>query len=153
MADRGGWQDIIVGDRMAVDQEFSQRVADSEFSRQEWGLVMTAVEFEIENPGDAETARIVADTSKVEQVMPEMENIRSQMDAMGAGGGGGGGSSTGGGVFDSVKNALGLGGGGSGVDDDRLAAAERLAQEYADELQQRLESQGKWAQVRETADR
>ncbi|WP_134672198.1 DUF5799 family protein [Halorussus marinus] len=152
MSDRGGWQDIIVGDRMAVDQEFSQRVADSEFSRQEWGLVMTAVEFEIEDPGDAEAARIVADTSKVEQVMPEMENIRSQMDAMG-GGGGGGSSAGGGGVFDSVKDALGLGGGGGGVDDDRLRAAERLAQEYAEELQQRLESQGKWEQVRETASR
>ena len=141
------WQDIIVGDRMAVDQEFAQRVADSQFSRQEWGLIMTAVEFEIENPGDEERARIVADTSKVEQVMPELENIRNQMNSMAGGGGGDGG---GGGVFDSVKDALGLGGGG-GVDQDRVDAANRLAQEYAGELQQRLESQGKWKQVRNVA--
>ncbi|WP_135828368.1 DUF5799 family protein [Halorussus halobius] len=146
-----GWQDLIVGDRMAVDQEFAQRVTDSEFSRQEWGLVMTAVEFDIEDPGDADDARIVADTSKVEQVMPEMENIQSQMGAMG--GAGGGQQSGGGGLFGSVKDALGLGGGGGGdgVDQDRVEAADRLAQEYADELQQRLESQGKWAQVREAA--
>jgi hypothetical protein len=151
------WQDLIVGDRMAVDQEFAQRISDSQFSRQEWGLIMTAVEFEIENPGDAETARIVADTSKVEQVMPELENIRSQMNSMaggGAGGGGGGGGGRsgagGGGIFGSVKDALGLGGGG-GVDQDRIDAANRLAQEYAGELQQRLETQGKWAQVREAA--
>jgi hypothetical protein len=144
------WQDLIVGDRMAVDQEFAQQVTDSQFSRQEWGLIMTAVEFEIENPGDAERAQIVADTSKVEQVIPELENVRNQMDAMGAAGGGG--QTGGGGIFDSVKDALGLGGGaGGGVDQERLDAATRLADEYAGELQQRLESQGKWAQVREAA--
>jgi hypothetical protein len=144
-----GWQDLVVGDRMAVDQEFAQRVADSQFTRQEWGLIMTAVEFEIENPGDADRAQVVAETSKVEQVIPELENVRNQMNAMG----GGGGQTGGGGIFDSVKDALGLGGGGggSGVDQDRLDAATRLADEYAGELQQRLESQGKWAQVREAA--
>ncbi|WP_210424219.1 DUF5799 family protein [Halorussus ruber] len=148
------WQDLIVGDRMAVDQEFAQQVTDSQFSRQEWGLIMTAVEFEIENPGDADQARIVADTSKIEQVMPELENIRNQMNSMagGAGGGGGGKQGGGGGVFDSVKDALGLGGGGGGgADQDRIDDASRLAQAYADELQQRLESQGKWAKVREAA--
>jgi hypothetical protein len=147
------WQDLIVGDRMAVDQEFAQQVTDSQFSRQEWGLIMTAVEFEIENPGDADQARIVADTSKIEQVMPELENIRNQMNSMAGGaGGGGGGTQGGGGVFDSVKDALGLGGGGGGgADQDRIDDASRLAQAYADELQQRLESQGKWAKVREAA--
>ncbi|MFC4450449.1 DUF5799 family protein [Halorussus aquaticus] len=145
------WQDLIVGDRMTVDQEFAQRITDSQFSRQEWGLIMTAVEFEIENPGDDEQARIVADTSKVEQVMPELENIRNQMNSMTGGGGGGSGGGGGGGVFDSVKSALGLGGGGGGADRDRIEAADRLAQEYAGELQQRLESQGKWSQVRDAA--
>ncbi|PSP54516.1 hypothetical protein BRC82_10055 [Halobacteriales archaeon QS_1_67_19] len=144
-----GWEDLIVGDRMAVDQEFSQRVTDSQFSRQEWGLIMTAVDFEIEHPGDEERARIVANTSKVEQVMPELENIRSQMNSMA--GGGGAPDRGGGGIFDSVKDALGLGGGGGGVDQERLDAADRLAQEYATELQERLESQGKWTQVREAA--
>lgn len=148
MSDRG-WQDTIVGDRMTVDQEFAQRVADSEFSSQEWGLIMTAVELEIENPGDEERAKLVADTSKVEQIMPELDNIRNQMGAMG--GGGGGKQKGGGGIFGSVKDALGLGGGGSGVDEARLRNANSLAQEYADELQAHLESQGKWTRVRETA--
>lgn len=141
------WQDLIVGDRMTVDQEFAQRIADSQFSRQEWGLIMTAVEFEIENPA-GENARLVANTAKVEQVMPELENIQSQMDAMA--GSGGGSQRGGGGIFDSVKDALGIGG-DDGVDQNRLDAATRLAQEYADELQQHLESQGKWTQVREVA--
>ena len=143
---RQEWTDMIVGDRMAVDQEFAKRVNDSEFSRQEWGLVMTAVEFDIEHAADDERASLVADTSKVRQVMPEMENIQSQMSAMG----GGKQREDSRGIFSSVKDALGLGGGsgGSGVDEDRLEAAERLAQEYADELQERLESQGKWDRVR-----
>ncbi|WP_458188651.1 DUF5799 family protein [Haladaptatus sp. NG-WS-4] len=138
------WTDMIVGDRMAVDREFAQRVADSEFSRQEWGLIMTAVEFDIHQPDDDEQATLVADTSKVKQVMPEMENIQSQMNAMA----GKSPKKESKGVFSSVKDALGLGGGDAGIDQDRLAAAERLAQEYADELQARLESKDKWKRVR-----
>ena len=142
---RQQWTDMIVGDRMAVDREFSQRVADSRFSRQEWGLIMTAVEFEIEHPDDDEQAKLVADTSKIRQVMPEMENIQSQMNSMA----GKPSKKESKGIFSSVKDALGMGG-GSGIDKDKLAAAEGLAQEYADELQTRLESQGKWARVRRT---
>jgi hypothetical protein len=145
MADQT-WTDIIVGDRMAVDQEFNDRVTASEFSRQEWGLIMTAVEFEIENPGDAEAARIVANTSKLEHVMPELENIKQQMNPMG-----GGPADNSGGFFSSVKSALGFGGGGGEVDEQKSREAERLAQEYADELQAHLEEQGKWSQVRRAA--
>jgi hypothetical protein len=145
------WTDSIVGDRMTVDREFNDRVQASRFSGQEWGLIMTATEFEIENADDEEQARIVANTEKLPQIMPELENIRSQMGAMGGApkeSGGGGGSSGGGGVFGSIKRAFGLGSGGGGGSDEQLEAAERLTQEYADALQQHLESKGKWNQVR-----
>ncbi|SEO81648.1 hypothetical protein SAMN04487948_105301 [Halogranum amylolyticum] len=148
------WTDSIVGDRMTVDREFNDRVQASQFSGQEWGLIMTATEFEIENAEDEERARIVADTEKLPQIMPELENIRSQMGAMGGApkepsGGGGSGATGSGGLFGSIKRAFGLGGGGgSGGDAERLEAAERLTQEYADALQQHLESNGKWNQVR-----
>lgn len=147
------WTDSIVGDRMTVDREFNDRVQASQFSGQEWGLIMTATEFEIENADDEDEARIVANTEKLPQIMPELENIRSQMGAMGgapkeSGGGGGSGAGGGdGGLFGSIKRAFGLGGSG-GSDDQRLEAAERLTQEYADALQQHLESKGKWNQVR-----
>jgi hypothetical protein len=147
------WTDRIVGDRMRVDQEFNDRVVASEFSSQEWGLIMTAVEFEIEHPEDPERARIVANTEKLPQVMPELDNIKQQMNAMGGAGGGKSDDSGGsGGLFGSIKSAFGLGGGGGGgSDQQKLAAAEELTQEYADALQQRLESTGKWEQVRATA--
>ena len=129
------WTDAIVGERMTVDNEFNDRVMASRFSSQEWGLIMTATEFEIEESDDPEAARIVADTSSLPAIMPELENVRSQVAAMGGGGSGGGRSGgSGGGIVDSIKGALGIGGGNDGVSDEELEAAERLVQEYADEL-------------------
>ncbi|GAB7008231.1 DUF5799 family protein [Halorubrum trueperi] len=145
------WTDAIVGERMTVDNKFNDRVAASRFSSQEWGLIMTATDFEIEDADDPENARIVADTSNLPTIMPELENVRSQVAAMGGapsqGSGGSGGS--GGGLVDSIKAALGLGGGGGDEpSDEELAAAERLVGEYADELQAHLTDVGKWERVR-----
>ncbi|EMA01360.1 DUF5799 family protein [Haloferax denitrificans] len=139
------WTDSIVGDRMTVDREFNEQVMNSRFNSQEWGLIMTATEFEIENADDPEAARIVADTEKVPQIIPELDNIRSQMGGMG---GGGDDSSSGGGIVDSIKGALGMGGGGKKGEREKLEDAERLTQAYADALQDHLEKKGKWNQVR-----
>lgn len=134
---------------MTVDQEFAPRVRESEFSRQQWGLIMTAVEFDVENPGDPERARMVADTSKLEHVMPELDAVDAGMgQAPGSGGVSGG---TGGSILDGIRDALGMG--GDGADEEREAAAAALAQEYAAELQAHLESSGRWAQIREAAAR
>ncbi|OYR38117.1 MULTISPECIES: DUF5799 family protein [unclassified Halorubrum] len=143
------WTDAIVGDRMTVDNQFTDRVSASRFSSQEWGLIMTATELEIEDAADPEEARIVADTSSLPAIMPELENVRSQVAAMGGAPDRGDGGGSGGGLVDSIKGALGLGGsGGGGGSDEELAAAEQLVQEYADELQAHLEDNGKWEQVR-----
>lgn len=145
MSDRQ-WMDRIVGDRMAVDREFTERVNESRFSSQQWGLIMTATEFEIHGPEEPESAEIVANTEKLPQIMPELEKIDAQVQAAGgaAGAGGSSGSSSGG-LLDSVKSALGLGNGsGGGASDEDRQAAESLVAEYADRLQERLEEQGKW---------
>ncbi|MFC6973593.1 DUF5799 family protein [Halomicroarcula sp. GCM10025709] len=144
------WTDRIAAERMQVDQQFNDQVEVSSFSSQQWGLVMTAVEFEIENADDPESARIVANTSKLPSIMPELDRIEQQSAMGGAPGGGSGGSggSGGGGLFSGVKDALGLGGGGN---DDRIEEAAELAQKYAEELQEQLESNGRWDSVREQA--
>ncbi|APX96798.1 DUF5799 family protein [Natronorubrum daqingense] len=146
------WTDQIVGARMTVDQEFSSRIADSRFSNQQWSLIMTATEFEIEQPADPESARIVANTENVEQIIPELENIPTGMGAMGGGPGGQQGGSSSGGILDSILGAFGLGGDG---DDNSHAeqerAAESLTQEYAEQLQAELESKGRWDTVRQAA--
>jgi hypothetical protein len=144
------WTDRIVGDRMTVDREFNERIHASEFQSQEWSLIMTATEFEIENADDPDAARIVANTEKLEGMMPHIEEAGRRQQSMTRGGGSGGGDD-GGGLFGSIKNALGLGNGEKNST-ARLDAAERLVQEYADELQSHLESNGKWEQVRKSYD-
>lgn len=137
------WTDRIVGARMAVDSEFEDRVSRSDFSRQQWSLVMTAVEFDIEHPSDPDRAQIVADTENLPAILPELDNVET-MNPMGATERGGGGS---GGIFESLKSALGFG----GNDEKQQDAAEQLAAEYADRLQQHIEQQGTWDEIRTIA--
>ena len=134
------WEDRIVGDRMTVDQEFTDTVESSQFSRQQWGLIMTAVEFDIENPSD-ESAALVADTEKLPHVMDELDDIdaRNPMAAS---------DDSSGGILDSIG---GLFGGGDDDHDEQLAAAERLTGRYADQLQSHLEERGKWDEIRAAA--
>lgn len=143
------WRGRIVGARMTVDDEFSDRVEASSFSRQQWSLIMTATEFELHHADDPEQARIVANTNNLDAILPELENIEQQMGGMA---GGPGGSESGGGVLDSISNALGLGGGGDdGVDESQRAEAAELVQAYGDMLQQHLEETGRWEEIRSIA--
>ena len=135
------WTDSITGARMQVDRQFESRVRNSEFSNQQWGLIMTAVEFGIENPETPSEARLVAETGKVEHIIPELENIPDGMGAQP----GGGGQNSGGGLLDRVRGLLG--GSDDGVDQEKLDAATELAGKYADELQRFLEEQGQWGTV------
>jgi len=139
------WTDRIAGARMTVDQQFTDRVEASSFSNQQWGLVMTAVEFDIDGPEDPETARIVADTSKLGSIMPELDKVANQSPMGGPGDTGG----SGGGLLSGVKSILGMDGGEG--DDERAAEAEQLAQAYAEALQSELESKGRWKSVCEQA--
>jgi len=133
MTDRA-WQDLIVGDRMEVDRNFEERVRQSRFSRQEWSLIMTAIELEIEGEGDS--ARLVANTSQIEAILPELERIKSENPMMDA--------DASGGFLSGLKSSLGLGG---GVDEATLEEAEALASDYATTLQNHLEGTGKWSLV------
>lgn len=140
-----GWRDHLAGARMRVDQEFNQRVLDSQFSNQEWGLIMTAVEFDIDTPDDPEQAEMTANTENLEQIMPELDNLPQGMARPD-----GSNTDSGGGVLDSLKSVLGFDGAdanGSGVDEDELAAATALVEEYASELQQFLEDEGRWDEI------
>lgn len=138
------WTDRIVGERMTVDREFASRVDDSRFSNQEWSLIMTATEFEIENPDDPEEARLVANTEKIDQILPELETLRSQMGGMGGPQPDDRGSS--GSLVGTIKGALGLGTGTDDYEDER-AEAEVLTTAYAEELQAELESNARWDAV------
>jgi hypothetical protein len=133
------WTSAIAAERMKLDNEFNDRIAASSFSNQQWNLVMTALEFEIDGAEDPETAQIVPNTSSIPTIMPELDRI-AQQGPMGGGGGGSSGSS-GGSLLGGVKDALGLGGSGK---DERLEEAEDLAEQYAELLQEKLEAGGRW---------
>ena len=137
-----GWRDLIVGDRMQVDEQFAGTLQESGFSRTEWGMIMTAVEFEVE--GEGESARLVADTSRIDVILPELEEINDRM------GGYPGGSDRSGGLFDSLRSSLGRGS-SDGVDPQRRQEAVPLAEEYARRLQGHLEGRGRWERVRRLA--
>jgi hypothetical protein len=147
------WTDRLAGARMQVDQQFATRVDGSRFSNQEWGLIMTAVEFEIEHPDDPEQAQLTANTDKVAEIVPELDKIQQQMG--GTSGAPGGSSSGGSGILGRISDALGsLGGtGGSGGSDDQeqLLAARKLADQYAVELQTFLEENDRWEDIRRAA--
>lgn len=140
------WSDMIAAERMRVDQQFEDRISSSSFSRQQWGLVMTAVEFDVENPEDPERATLIADTSKLSSVMPQIK----EMDKGGGMSGTTRGRSSGGGggFLSKITDALSLGGGSGGKQQQE---AEELAAEYADKLQQRLEKRDRWQSVCEQA--
>lgn len=142
------WTDQVVGERMAVDSDFAERVLDSEFSNQEWSLIMTAVEFEIENPDDPQQARIVPDTSNLDAIMPELDTIRTQRGGVpGAPGDDQDRSKSG--LLEGMKDMLGLGADGTTTDHtERKQAAADLAKEYASALQEHLEEKGRWDEVR-----
>lgn len=139
-ADSSGWQDQIVSERLTVDRAFQDRVQASSLPNQAWDLVMTAVEFEIEDPEDPEQARIVADTSRLESVLPAMEEVESSMGQRGSSGASGG-------IIDRIRSLFGGNGAGSHLRQE----SERLAGEYANQLQEELESTGRWEEIRESA--
>jgi len=138
------WQDRIVGARMTVDTEYEDRVEASSFSRQEWGLVMTATEFDIE---DGEEPRLYADTEHLADIMPEVEKV-AQRTPTNPGGAEDGSD----GIIGTVKSALGLGGSGGSSEptEERVREAEQLTEGYARELQRHLEARGNWEDVVET---
>ena len=136
--DDSGWQDRLVGARMSVDTEFDDRVEASSFSRQEWGLIMTATEFDIE---DGDEPRLYANTAHLEDIMPEVQKMTAQ------GPMGGTQQESSSGNLGKVTSALGLGGDDGEDLSDQLAEAEQLTQQYADELQSHLESRGTWADI------
>jgi len=141
------WTDRLAGARMQVDQQFQDRVLNSQFSNQQWGLIMTAVEWEIHEPEDPEAARLVADTSKLEDIMPELDRVQEQV----SGAASPRGSGSGGGILGQFKDFFGsLSAGGSDTQ-EQLQEAESLVQDYARELQSFLENHGSWEEIRQAA--
>ena len=141
------WTDMLAAERMRVDRKFEDQLEASSFSRQQWGLVMTAVEFDIDGPQDPDTATLRADTSKLSSVMSEIKNLDKRGGGMSSPSGGVG-SGSGGGILGKIAGLFGGGGGGGGALQNE---AEELAGEYTEKLQAHLEKRGRWETICEQA--
>jgi hypothetical protein len=104
----------------------------------------------VEHAGDPERARLVADTDKIRDIIPELDNIQQEM----------GGSPrpvtespSGEGIVGKLKQYLsGLQtDSSSGSDEERLAEASTLVEDYAGELQTFLEERDRWEDIRQAA--
>ena len=141
-----GWTDNLAGARMQVDQQFNDRILDSRFTNQEWGLIMTAVDFEIENPESPGEAELVANTDDLEHIVSELGNIQQQMGGSpepvdeGSSGGLLGGKL--GKYIDALRTNS-----RSGNEREKLEDATELVEAYTSELQAFLEEQGRWGQI------
>lgn len=134
------WESQIAGERMAVDGEFSDRIGASSLSSQQWDLVMTAVQFDIENPGTPADATLVADTSRLDMVMEDVQRVgnrspvgsddapRQRSDSF----------------LGGVLSTLGI---GDSTGDDLRDEAAELAERYAQRLQAKLVENGRWSTI------
>lgn len=141
----GKWTNQLAGARMQVDQLFDDRIQDSMFTNQEWGLVMTAVEFEITDPEQPSEAELVANTENIKEIIPELDRIQKQM----------GGSPTpvdsgpSGGLFGRLQQYIeGLKTNSrEGNERQKQETAIALVEDYTVELQDYLEHQGMWDDI------
>jgi hypothetical protein len=134
------WLDRVAGARMEFDSEFSEVVAASSLTNQQWGLIMTAAEFQIEAPENPEQAELVPVTENLPAVMSQVEQLGEGM------GMGGQRPASGGGLMDSIKDLFG-GGGGGGGSEELVQTAEDLLKQYAEGFQERLEAMDRWEEV------
>jgi len=144
------WADRLAGARMQVDQQFQETLESSEFTNQEWGLVMTAVEFDMEHADDPDRAQLVADKEKLAEIIPELDKIQQEM----------GGAArpkdsgpSGDGIFGRFRQYLDnlTSERSSTPDHERMAAAKVLVDEYTQELQAHLEKTDRWEDIRQAA--
>lgn len=143
------WTDMLAAERMRVDREFEDQLTASSFSRQQWGLVMTAVRFRIDNPENPDEATLRADTSRLPSVMGEIENLGERGGGMGAAAGGvsAGSGGGGGGILSKITGLFSSGGGGSGGGGPLQKEAEELADQYTEKLQAHLEKRRRWEAI------
>lgn len=136
------WERLIIWDRIAVDQQFAGRVEHSQFTTEQWELIMTAVELTIESPEG--TPRLVADTTELPEVIPYLKSLPAQSPNAGTDSFG---------FLSSIRSLFSPSGTPSrgARDDDVLADATALANEYAQVLQSHLEATDKWDDIAEIA--
>lgn len=132
-------EDHLLGHRMAVDQDFAQRLAKSSFSSGEWDLIMSVVSFAIEEPGDPAAATLVARADRLDDAVAAADEVPEADHGLAGSPGRGDGA----GLVERLRGLLG----GSAADDEREADARALIDDYADRLEAHLRERGAWTEL------
>ncbi len=132
------WYSRAVHERVTVDSAFNKHLRSKPITHHQWGLLMTAIEFDIVNPDEPERARIVPDLSKIDSVLPQVKEAEDAANAP---------TPDSAGVVERVKRAVGL----AEPEDPYVRVARSLASQYATELQEELEKQERWEETCEWA--
>ncbi|MFB6162818.1 MAG: DUF5799 family protein [Halococcoides sp.] len=135
------WRDTIAAERMALDGEFADRVADAGLTSRQWDLVMSAVELRIDRPDSPAEAELRADTGALDAILDDLVAMDDAGDVGLADHGDDGG------FLDWLGSLT-----GSERAEMRTTAA-GLAEAYVQRLETRLRESGQWATVCERAAR
>lgn len=131
--------ELLIGHRMNADKVFASRVAESRFSRAEWDLIMSIVEFEIDDPSDPETAKLLPVTDDLDDALAATDEIPTvnASDPYSAG------SPQSESFLDRLTNWIGR----FSLDDERREKATVLVNEYAATLQGQLRQRDVWDEL------
>ena len=147
------WTDKMARARIQVDKEFYESIERSQFTEQEWGLIMRATDWRVANAEDPEHARLVAETDRVAEILPQLSRIRQDVQTAAAGPEAArqrtlaeGFSGWINGFVEMLSRAV-----TGGSRDSRVDDAQDLADQYAERVQAYLERRGKWDDVRRAA--
>lgn len=144
------WTDAIISERIAVDEEFEMNVADSEFTKQEWNIMMSMLELKITNVDDPENAQVSANVEKLPEILKNLESVetRPSQPAANTGEPKGIGGKLRAKLFGiKVGDVISFDRGDDGIDEKRLQTAEQLVNDYLSALQTQLEMTGSMARA------
>lgn len=142
--------ELLIGHRMYVDNEFNSRVIESNFSNAEWDLIMSVVSFRVDGPEDPESATLYPVTEGLPDAIAATDELHEIHTAPHPTP-----SDTAGGridvLVDRIKDVFGLDSYNRRSQDERLQAARSLVSEYAEVLEIHLRQQSQWADLCERA--
>lgn len=138
--------ELLIGHRMFVDNEFNERLLASDFSSAEWDIIMSVVTFRIHEPDDPEEAQLypqldgVPDAIAATDDLPDFQKVQSMQPER----------HTSGRLerfVGRVQSALGLDVRRKQKQHERIQNAEQLISDYAEVLEIHLRQQSDWADI------
>lgn len=138
--------ELLVGHRMYVDNEFTQRVLESGFSSAEWDIIMSVVSFRVHAPDEPEEATLypamdgLPDAIAATDELPDFQTVQHTQPRQRSGGR----VSR---FVTQLRESLGLDFAKKRDRHERVQAAEKLVSDYTEVLEIHLRQQSRWDDI------